>query len=288
MSNGNNKMTTTTKGAMTKGIAFTPMNLDELEDQEKQIGFGQGSGQFFAFKDGKNVVRFLPGLNGQQAFVPFFKHFVKGAADGKIYSGLCPLKMAKLPCVVCTVIARLSRGTDADRDLADDIGARSKVACNLIDRAAPDAGPQLAEIGQSIYKAVKDIMRTNGEDPTDPNDGFDCVIEKTGSGLKTEYKTIAQRKNSPLHPDERQIEEWAMDASDLGKFLILPDEATQLEKLAGTVIGHMLAGGGGGRGNAQLAAGRQTRGGGQRDDRARVNVRQAMGTDDTGDDTTDY
>lgn len=246
---------------------FTPMDVDELEEQEKSIGFGQGSGQFFSFKDGRNVVRFLPGLNGQKAFIPFFKHFVKGAEGGKMYGGPCPLKMAKQPCVVCAVAAKLSRGSNADRDLAEELGARSRVVANIIDRAAPDAGVQVAEFGTSIYNAVKDIKRSLGDDPTHPIEGFDLVVEKTGSGLKTEYKVVPMRQSTPIHSDARQMTEWLNEAPDLSMQVVLLPEHEQAAKLQGTVIGHLLG---------KLSAG----GGNPKADRANARGAQQVAGDD--------
>lgn len=220
---------------------YTPMDLDDLESQEKSIGFGQTNSNFYSFKAGKNVIRILPGLNGQKAFVPFYKHFVKGKdGDGKAWGGACPNKMAKAKCLVCEVATKLSRGSDGDRALADDLGARSRVLCVIIDRAAPDAGPQIAEIGTSIYNAVKDIKRTLGDDPTHPVQGFDLVVEKSGSGMKTEYKVVPMRQTTPIHGDARQMTEWMQDAPDLGKQVLLLSEAEQAAKLGGTVIGQYL------------------------------------------------
>lgn len=232
----------TTKPPQTTALMnFTPMDVDELEAQEKQIGFGQGNSNFFQFKDGRNVVRFLPGLNGQKAFVPFFKHFVKGAEGGKMYGGPCPLKMAKQPCVVCTVASKLSRGSDADRDLADELNPRSRIVANIIDRSAPDAGVQVAEFGTSIYNSIKDVKRSLGDDPTHPIEGFDIIIEKTGSGMKTEYKVVPMRASSPIHSDARQMTDWMNEAPDLGMHVVLLNEAEQAAKLGGTIIGHLLA-----------------------------------------------
>lgn len=232
---------TTKNNPGTALMNFTPMDIDELEAQEKQIGFGQGSSNFFQFKDGRNVVRFLPGLNGNKAFIPFFKHFVPGGG-GKAWGGPCPLKMAKQACVVCATAAKLSRGSDADRQLAEDLGARSRVIANVIDRSAPDAGVQVAEFGTSIYNAVKDIKRSLGDDPTHPTEGFDLVVEKTGSGLKTEYKVVPMRQSSPIHPDVRQMQEWLNDAPDLAGHVVLLPEHEQMAKLANTSIGHLLSG----------------------------------------------
>lgn len=232
-------------------VNFTPMDVDDLEAQEKQIGFGQGNSNFFQFKDGRNVIRFLPGLNGQKAFIPFFKHFVKGAEGGKMYGGPCALKMAKQPCVVCMVAAKLSRGSDADRDLAEDLNPRSRVVANIVDRAAPDAGVQVAEFGTSVYNAIKDVKRTLGDDPTHPTEGFDIIIEKSGSGMKTEYKVVPMRNSSPIHNDVRQMTDWMNEAPDLGGQVILLNEAEQASRLAGTIIGHLLAGRGGGGGGQQ-------------------------------------
>lgn len=219
---------------------WTPMDVDELESMEKQIGFGAGSGNFFSFQSGKNVIRFLPGLRGQKAFLPFHKHFVKGKEGGKAWGCACALKMTKQVCIVCQIAAKLSRGTDADRKLSEEISSRSRVLAALIDRSAPDAGVQVAEIGTSIYNAVKDIKRNLGEDPTHPIEGFDLVVEKTGQKLNTEYKVTPVRKNSPIHADPRQMTDWLNEAPDLATYCVVLPEHEQANKLAETVIGDLL------------------------------------------------
>jgi len=222
-------------------IKFTPMNLDELDAQARQIGFGASNSQFFQFKDGRNVVRFLPGMGGRQPFIMFWKHFVKDSGAGKMYGGLCPNKMARLPCAVCAVAAKLSRGGDADRNVAQDISARSKIVAALIDRSSPDLGPQVVEFGARIFRALTDYMKAMGEDPTNPDDGFDMIVERQGSGLKTEYNVTAVRKNSPLHTDQRQADEWLESIPDLSTYVVLPSESEQVLRLANTVVGHMLS-----------------------------------------------
>jgi hypothetical protein len=232
-------------------VKYTPLDLDDLDAQEKAIGFNQGGGQFYQFKDGKNVIRVLPGVHGQKAIIPFWKHFVGAAEGGKAWGGACPLKMAKMACPVCQAAAKLSRGTDADRKLSKDITARQRYVANILDRANPDLGPQVAEFGPQIYNDIKDLIRTTGENPTDPGEaGFDLIVEKSGSGMSTEYKTIAQRKNSPLHPDARQMSEWLEQAADLSGNVIIQEEHEISNRLGGTIIGHLL----GSRGRTAPAA----------------------------------
>jgi hypothetical protein len=226
----------------TEIVKYTPMNLDELDQQERSIGFGSGNSQFYQWKDGRNVVRILPGTNGRQPFLQFWKHFVKGAENGKAWGGACPLKMAKQPCPVCKVAGKLSRGTEADRELANDMTARGRVIANLLDRSAPDMGPQVAEFGPAIYNQVKDIMKNLGEDPTHPTEGFDLIVEKSGKGLRTEYKVTPVRKNSALHDDARQMNDWLQSAADLGMYAVVQAEHEIAGKLAGTIIAHMLGG----------------------------------------------
>jgi hypothetical protein len=222
-------------------VLYTPMDVDELEAQEKQIGFGSPGGTYFQFKDGRNTIRVLPGIRGRQPFVQFWKHFVKASADGKAYGGACPHKMAKQGCPTCQVAAQLSRSpSQADRDLAQDISPRRKVLCNVIDRSSPDAGPQVAEFGPSIYDAIKDVNKAVGEDPTHPTEGFDLIVEKSGSGLRTEYKVTAVRKNSPIHSDAKQMGEWLESMADLSQQVLVMSEVEITTKLAGTVVGHLL------------------------------------------------
>lgn len=238
------------ESAITK---YTPMDLSALEEQEKQIGYGGGKSEFHKFKDGRNVLRFLPGLHGNQFVVPYYNHFVDadtGSKDGKSFGHPCAHRMAKLPCVTCSLAAKLSRGTAADRAVADSINPRPRILALVVDRSEPDKGVQPTAFGKTVYDALKlQIKRSeeeaeeDGTDPTyftDPANGLDLVIEKTGKGLRTTYAVSTARKRSPLDVDAARMAELLSSAPDLARYVVVPSDADVVSRLAHTVLGPHL------------------------------------------------
>lgn len=185
-----------------------------------------GGGQFLKLKEGRNVLRFLPGTIGtpEKKGVPWavrvMQHFVELPND-KNFSFVCPRLTAKKPCPACEWVDRLrASGNSVDYDKSKGLIANMRVYANAINRSDPESGVQVVAFGKMVYEALLAIGAA-GEDFTDPSEnGFDVTIEKSGKGMQTKYNVMPVRKSSPLGNDE-----WLDQMHDLGRFSnVLPLE----------------------------------------------------------------
>lgn len=174
----------------------------EAADAEHE-DLSRGGGNFMKLDTGRNVVRFLPPPAGRNTpFVTVFQHFLNlpGFAEPIIFN--CPRLMARKGCPACQKGEKLkSTGNQKDADAARDFWASRRVFANVIDRNDEDAGPKILGFGKLIHEALVAIRRDEdaGGDFTDPVDGFDIVIERTGTTkTDTRYTVRPARKSSEL------------------------------------------------------------------------------------------
>lgn len=192
--------------------------VDAAEEERKEM---QRKADFLKLEVGRTVIRFLPPPAGQRTHLfKTWQHFINipGSAAPVVFA--CPSRMANEVCPACAEANRLNRtGLSADRDCAKDFWPSRRIFAAVIDRDDPGKGPQIFGFGPMIDDQLNAIRRNEdiGGDYTDPIDGFDIVIEKTGSGLDTRYKVFAQRNTSRAGSDE-QIDEWMDEVPELGRF----------------------------------------------------------------------
>jgi hypothetical protein len=163
----------------------------------------RGGGNYMKLEVGRNIVRFLPPPVGRNSpFVTTFQHFLDlpGVPDPVIFN--CPRLMARQPCPACAKGDKLkASGNRKDGEAARNFWASRRVFACVIDRNDEDAGPKILGFGKMIHEALVAIRRDEdtGGDFTHPEDGFDLVIERTGSGrTDTRYAVRPARKSSPL------------------------------------------------------------------------------------------
>lgn len=206
----------------------------EAAQLEKElIKKSAGGAEFLKLSPGKTVVRFLPGVDGKQAYVRVMQHFIRmpGSSGPTVFN--CPRAMANKPCAACAYADELrSSGNPADRDRAWEARPKMRVFYNVIDRANPEAGPKVLAVGTMIHEALMEIARDpqKGGDFTDPTeDGFDVIIDREGSGKQdTAYSVAAARKNSELGDDG-----WLMNLHDLEQYAKLLSDEEMEAKMAG-------------------------------------------------------
>lgn len=160
-------------------------------------------------KDGRNLIRILPSwLEGPGK--PFHKdygvHYGKGG-DGKIVTHLCQYKTYEKECPLCETIqeAMLMATSDADKKKLTDLRANARVLVNAINLEGDLETPIQLELPPSVFGLMIDIYIENGdeEDPefnilTDAEKGIDLVINRTGTGLTTEYSVQPSLKKSKV------------------------------------------------------------------------------------------
>ena len=189
-----------------------------------------GGGEFFKFEDGRNILRFLPPRVGERANVRIFQHFVKGG-EKKTTTVVCPRLSSSNggSCPICEHADALRRtGNAADKERAYEMSAKMRAFSNVIDRKNPDKGPQIAGFGKTVLEALA-ALRTDvdaGGNFTDPETGFDIIIEKTGQKMETKYAVRPARNQSPLG-----YMEWIEQQANLEQFATLKSRKEILELL---------------------------------------------------------
>jgi gp32 DNA binding protein like len=205
-------------------VKFGDFSIEEAEREMMEMEKMSGSRDYMKLVVGRNIIRILPPKDaaGRSPFQLVMEHFLRlpGAQRPVVFA--CPTVTAKQRCPACEHAQRLrASGNPADRELAYDMSAKMRVYCNVINRKEPEKGPQILPIGKTIYEQLLSIRKDEdaGGNYSDPLNGFDIVIERKGTGKNdTEYAVHGSRKQSPLHTDAAQAEEWIATQADLSRF----------------------------------------------------------------------
>ena len=216
-------------------------NIDKLaaiRDKLKKTDMASGGGGFWSAPVGKSVIRILPEVGDMEAFFqPVGRHNL--TADGKkmIY---CPefTSEGELPCPVCELVDELYKAGDvASKKLAKQLGRRRSFWMNIIIRGSEGKGPQIFTPGVQVMGELAAII----EDPDygliyDPDTGFDITVERTGTGLETEYSVRARRNPSPLSSESSEIEDWLSKARDVSYVELTDDPEEDKDVASGHAV----------------------------------------------------
>lgn len=202
------------------------LNMEAIQAAKVRLERQGGSGLAFdKLANGKNVRRILwPKGNKDLCYSEGYIHFGLGD-DGKTSMVCRKTNDSKAHCPVCEYISQLQMSKDKnDKKLAEAIKARKRVYLNVIDRDSDSDTDELKvlPVGLTIQKAIVAILcDPDYGDITDPVEGRDVTIKRTGQGLNTEYSVLPKPNASPasttLTPE--QIEE---QMADLDAFWSIP------------------------------------------------------------------
>ena len=188
---------------------------------------------------GRHIIRILPGRKGALPFSEVYQHMIK-PAGGKMFSINCPQKANGSHCPVCARVDMMRNSDiEADKALAKDMQAKLSISCNAIVRKADGEGEiGVLRLPRGVYEKVlalgshEDVLTEYEDvfedceyvDLTHPTQGFDIRLEKSGSGLKTEYTVgvVARSHNTPALSDITRLKEVLKSMPDLeamGKIL---------------------------------------------------------------------
>lgn len=207
---------------------YGSFDLEDVDDIDEEMS--KGSGAYIKLKVGKNVVRFLPPLSGHKAVTLVWEHQLN-LPDGSFVNFACPRLMAKRMCIVCRKADALkTTGNPADFDRAKDLFARRRIYANVIDRADPEAGPKVFAFGKKIWEQIKGLRTDEdvGGDFTHPEEGFDIIVNRTGSTKNdTSYNVI------PGRTSELGNLEWIGAQQPVERFAQVLSEEKIRERLGG-------------------------------------------------------
>jgi len=217
--------------------------MGRLKELNESSG-GQNNGMsFLSIKDGRNVVRILPPSDNMESFgEEVWVHYSVGKSSSNKNGTMvvCPkTKDENAKCPVCEAskeLWNLSKKKDDDyQKQAKQLNRKKRVYYNAIDRAVDLSLFELREeddkkvwyntetnekespikilgTGVGVYKdLIKLIVDPEYGDVTDPKEGLDIIITKSGSGqFNTEYDVKTVRKESAIGMDD-----WEEHLNDL-------------------------------------------------------------------------
>jgi len=189
---------------------YGTVDLDAIQHEKDELDLERSKSNinYFAFQEGRNVLRILPPWEPTRKS-PFHKvwvHYIRNPAQptkgGR--PALCPSKMRNSRCIVCEKVSQLRRsGNDLDKEVAGELSASRQIYANVVDLANPDKGVQVAKFGITIYNELLGYMDPRDPsslgDLTHPQTGYNLVIERTGKGKNdTRYSVRPSKAPSPL------------------------------------------------------------------------------------------
>ena len=149
---------------------------------------------------GKNRFRILPGWRGGDDptfFHDFGQHFIKGV-DGQLKAVyVCTEKTYGKPCAVCEAIAEGmgAAGDDNVLNALSESKSKGRILMNALHLDGDDPKtPVILDLTPTTAEKVFDLMDEYG-DITDPKTGIDIIINRTGTGLNTEYSVMPAAKS---------------------------------------------------------------------------------------------
>lgn len=183
-----------------------------------------GDETFMKLKVGPNVIRILPPRQGEKSpFRVVRQHFIRLPGNDAPVVFSCPRHAAtKDRCPACEQAAKLrATGVKVDRDRAWELMPKLRVFANVIDRKDMDAGPKVLGFGKTIHEELTDLRQDPdaGGNFTDPEDGFDVIITRKGTGKNdTSYSVRLARNPSPITDDEEEGGIWYESMENLAQF----------------------------------------------------------------------
>ena len=209
------------------------LDLEFLKKEyEEALRQSSGSGEFWAPKEGMNLIRLLPPKEGKKVFYKKIGvHF--GLLGSKME--FCPKESLDQRCPICELVDKLYKmNTPGAVELVGKLKVKRRCVLNVLplDTENISVLPYVAPI--TVYKDILGIiMIPDYGDITDPKSGRNVVIEKIipgGQKIQTEYKVIPK-------PDRTSIK----DISLLSKIIDL-DEFVKSKVKSYDVLAQALLG----------------------------------------------
>jgi len=171
------------------------VNVDK--EREKLEEIKRGGTRFWTPKEGASLIRILPPYSGEDWYKETWFHFGIGVDRKPI---ACARRLLDEPCYICEQVDELRKSEDPrDVELPTQIAARRRVFYNIIDLDDVESGVQIFSSGVTIFKdLLMYVADPDWGDITDPEEGYDIVIDREGTGIDTKYNTRAKKNSTPL------------------------------------------------------------------------------------------
>ncbi|MBA7640261.1 hypothetical protein ES703_47926 [subsurface metagenome] len=171
------------------------VNVDR--EREKLEEIKRGGTRFWTPKEHSNLIRILPPYSGEDWYKETWFHFGIGVDRKPI---ACARRLLDEACYICEQVDELRKSEDPrDVELPTQIASRRRVFYNIIDLDDVESGVQIFSSGVTIFKELlMYVADPDWGDITDPEEGYDIVIEREGTGIDTKYTVRAKKNPTPL------------------------------------------------------------------------------------------
>ncbi len=193
------------------------LDIEALRKKMQEVKEGQnrgGGADFWTPKDGRNVIRILPAKEGADFYAEAKVRYNVGPNKKMV---TVPLDSSKDNCPIHAFVDALYKTKEKDDEaLAKRMKASSRYYFNIIDRSVEEGAEGYGDVlvfgcGSTIFTDILGIIcDPDYGDITDPENGYDIIITKSGKKLDTEYKTNARPKQTPIG-----IADWKEKLNDL-------------------------------------------------------------------------
>lgn len=215
--------------------------LAKLREKLDNTDVGGRNEGFWSPEKGNNVIRVLPEVGDMEYF--FQEVGQHRLPDGTFV--MCPhfTTSGELDCPICQVVSELYKGNDDDKELARQIKVRKSYWMNIITRDNDDDGgntgngPYIYTPGVTVFRSLITLINSpDYGDITDEEQGTDIIVSKKGEKLETEYDVQPRRFSSPIHQDEKIMDEFLDKAVDLSYVVLSEDKSEDRELGEGYAI----------------------------------------------------
>lgn len=196
-------------------------DMEKIQKKLSEIG----SGDYFKPKEGKNIIRILPPWSSEGVwYKEAVIHYGVKNEKGKERGYAC-LKMFDKECPICEKHAELVKEGEESKELAYSILGRVKYYTNILDRKSGKV------MIWGFSSKTLGILLSYCQDPdygdiSDPENGYDVIIEREGTGrMDTRYQIRCRPKASAI-----DVEGWEDKLRNLDELNEEPD-ADKLEEL---------------------------------------------------------
>jgi hypothetical protein len=119
-----------------------------------------------------------------------------------------------------------------EKKLSDDLRVKRSFWMNVINRDDEGKGVAVYTPGIIVFSEISSLITDpDYGDITDVLNGYDIIVEKSGTGRETEYHVKPRPKVTPLTADEDQLEAWLEKAKDLS-FIEVSDDPEEDKTLS--------------------------------------------------------
>lgn len=204
---------------MSRKISAGKTDMDKINKKMSELG----SGLYFKPREGKNVIRVLPPWNDKGLF-----YFETTLHYGLQHEG----KQRAYPCLgadecpICEAIEKMEEeGGAEDVKLAKRLKSRTKYYTNIIDLKTGKV--LIWGFSRKILSTLLSYMSDpDWGDITDPDEGFDVVVERTGTKLDTKYEIRVKPRSSEI-----SIDDWEEQMKNLPEEVVDDIDADALEDI---------------------------------------------------------